>query len=455
MAGTNYVAQLANQIAAKGALNKVATPQASQRGITNPSIGAMQAKIFRPSQGVEPQRQIAPLQQNAAPQTAYGRDQLASSNERHANVASGNLVNRKRKERGMAAEEEYAMQQQQQAQAAMDEQARVSKVGATQIYQMASEMYGAKKAQKLADIALNDPERQPEMIKQLQAAIETQRVTGDERQFAQQEEDEQSAAVFRGLTDGFGFDEATADAIVHSDIPLENAVKLLREGEKLTADQKALQWRTFQSQANAMFEADSAIKQANKTLDFSDEFGATGLLGSLMKGIPETAAYKLKNSIDTQNAKLAFEELLNMRRQSETGGALGNVSNREIELLYRAFTVLDQGIGKEGFQSNLTDVLQRLERVKFMINNENAFREEGMLPKEMNRRANMYVTSQVAKQMKTDQYPNGTPASAIQDLMENPETMDAFQKEFKWSPISIGLEEDYDYELGKMREGNG
>ena len=63
----------------------------------------------------------------------------------------------------------------------------------------------------------------------------------------------------------------------------------------------------------------------------------TGFFGSLLSNIPGTAAADMKEMLMTEQATAAFDALMEMRQASVTGGALANVSNREIELLERLF----------------------------------------------------------------------------------------------------------------------
>jgi hypothetical protein len=59
------------------------------------------------------------------------------------------------------------------------------------------------------------------------------------------------------------------------------------------------------------------------------------------KEIPLTASKELEGYVKTIQANLAFDRLQTMRDQSKTGGALGNVSNIELDLLKSALTALD------------------------------------------------------------------------------------------------------------------
>jgi hypothetical protein len=61
----------------------------------------------------------------------------------------------------------------------------------------------------------------------------------------------------------------------------------------------------------------------------------------LMAALPENSARALKEAIATLQANVAFATLQEMRNNSKTGGALGNVSDTEIKLLYSKLGSLD------------------------------------------------------------------------------------------------------------------
>jgi len=83
--------------------------------------------------------------------------------------------------------------------------------------------------------------------------------------------------------------------------------------------------------------------------------GGTGF-SSLASPIPMTAARELEAALAPIRASLAFERLQEMRDESKTGGALGNVSERELDLLMGAVASLDTGVSLDAFLDNLDKV---------------------------------------------------------------------------------------------------
>jgi hypothetical protein len=64
--------------------------------------------------------------------------------------------------------------------------------------------------------------------------------------------------------------------------------------------------------------------------------------GGLLADLPESDARALANAIKPIKASLAFDRLQQMRNESVTGGALGQVSNIELDLLQSSVVSLDQ-----------------------------------------------------------------------------------------------------------------
>lgn len=80
---------------------------------------------------------------------------------------------------------------------------------------------------------------------------------------------------------------------------------------------------------------------------------ATGFTGSLASAVKGSAAYDLKANVDTLLANAGFDRLQEMRDNSPTGGALGQVSEREIALLQAAEQNLLQSQSYDQFMENL------------------------------------------------------------------------------------------------------
>lgn len=89
------------------------------------------------------------------------------------------------------------------------------------------------------------------------------------------------------------------------------------------------------------------------------------IMGTSLGGPNITGAARAAQAmLDTIKSKGAFELLAQMRAASKTGGALGNVSDKEEAMLSNAFGTLQQNQNTEDFKKNLDKVITRLEQAK-------------------------------------------------------------------------------------------
>lgn len=118
-------------------------------------------------------------------------------------------------------------------------------------------------------------------------------------------------------------------------------------------------------QAIAAFDSktDKLTAQIQELMDHPGLNQITGLIGGRIVGVTDEGrrAEALYNSIIAQGG---FSELQALRDASTTGGALGNVSNREGEQLRDAFGVLKRTQSTADLKRGLKDVLRTLESAK-------------------------------------------------------------------------------------------
>lgn len=88
----------------------------------------------------------------------------------------------------------------------------------------------------------------------------------------------------------------------------------------------------------------------------------TGLPGSLQSRVPGTPGYDLDALTKTIKSNVGFDYLGSMREASPTGGALGNVSNIENELLQATSGNFDVGQGEAQLRANLERLRDVVER---------------------------------------------------------------------------------------------
>ena len=82
----------------------------------------------------------------------------------------------------------------------------------------------------------------------------------------------------------------------------------------------------------------------------------TGLIGGGLALIPGTPAYDTNAQIETVISSIGFDRLQKMRDESPTGGALGQVSERELAQLNASLGNLRQSQSRRAFKRNLANV---------------------------------------------------------------------------------------------------
>ena len=95
----------------------------------------------------------------------------------------------------------------------------------------------------------------------------------------------------------------------------------------------------------------------------------TGIFG-MFPDVPGQPASDTQQALDTLKVRLGFESLQDMRAASPTGGALGQVSEREGKWLQQAKANLERSQSDERLRSNLTDLKQRLKESRSRITSE-------------------------------------------------------------------------------------
>lgn len=86
--------------------------------------------------------------------------------------------------------------------------------------------------------------------------------------------------------------------------------------------------------------------------------GLTTGWGSLLQAVPGTQAHDLSKLLNTVKANIGFDRLQEMRDSSPTGGALGSVTERELEFLQSVYASLEQSQSRDQFLENLEIVRQ-------------------------------------------------------------------------------------------------
>lgn len=88
--------------------------------------------------------------------------------------------------------------------------------------------------------------------------------------------------------------------------------------------------------------------------------GTAGWAGNALSNIPGTAAADLRKDIGTLQAIAGFDELNAMRASSPTGGALGNVTERELAFLQSVVRNIENSQSPQQLERNLRSFQQEL-----------------------------------------------------------------------------------------------
>ena len=136
-----------------------------------------------------------------------------------------------------------------------------------------------------------------------------------------------------------------------TDTEIIAAIPAKSEAEKQAELEKNKTARTTEVMASTS-EMNMLSDEVKKAKDMSSSF-RTGLIGSIASTIPGTEAHNLSKRLDSIKAIVGFDKLSEMRRTSPTGGALGNITERELALLQAVWGSVEQSQTKEQFNSNL------------------------------------------------------------------------------------------------------
>jgi len=109
---------------------------------------------------------------------------------------------------------------------------------------------------------------------------------------------------------------------------------------------------------NRSVASDVVTTDINRVLGQMDNatLPTTGMFGGMLSGVPGTAAHNVSELVSGIQANASIDKLQQMRESSPTGGALGNVTERENKMLSDAIGSLEQSQTDDQFRYNLKRV---------------------------------------------------------------------------------------------------
>lgn len=155
------------------------------------------------------------------------------------------------------------------------------------------------------------------------------------------------------------------------------AAQLDMEAERLRiaqqkASMEATEFQQKQDKQNAGIPRDmgdvraeliNVIGKAGQARRKSNEWFATGFGADTAGNFSGTNARDVQGLLDSIGGNIAFDRLARMRAESPTGGALGNVTERELTLLQSTVASLDKAQSDEQFRTAMDDVIRAYGRV--------------------------------------------------------------------------------------------
>lgn len=107
----------------------------------------------------------------------------------------------------------------------------------------------------------------------------------------------------------------------------------------------------------------SAISDARRSVT-GPGLPATGLGGQILSNVGGTNARNLWSSLQTITGAIAIDRLMAMKAASPTGGALGAVSQTELDMLKASIGALEQSQDEAQFLANLARVEEQYKRIR-------------------------------------------------------------------------------------------
>jgi len=120
-------------------------------------------------------------------------------------------------------------------------------------------------------------------------------------------------------------------------------------------------WRSIQSMEDTHNIVQEDIDRAINNYLETGEWPETGIFAYLSY-VPGTSAYDLSQLLTTIKSNIGFDKLQQMRENSPTGGALGQVSNLEIKNLQAVLGSMDQFQSNDQLLRNLRRLSETLQR---------------------------------------------------------------------------------------------
>jgi hypothetical protein len=177
-----------------------------------------------------------------------------------------------------------------------------------------------------------------------------------------------------------GVDRATGQRLGTVVTPEEASAAATRKSQTEATQQLPSELASLDGMIN---KADRTIEKVVDVLPLVKD-GTTGVMQAVRGGLPGALGgdpRQLRQAVKSLQANFGFDTLQQMRAASKTGGALGQVSERELDLLVNALESIDIEGDDEVLLENLNKVIEHYENYKSEIERmKNAMREQAGQP---------------------------------------------------------------------------
>lgn len=134
------------------------------------------------------------------------------------------------------------------------------------------------------------------------------------------------------------------------------------EGSQAEVERKEIEQKEAKKAGTKTTMTDTILNEAQKARDLTSNW-STGFGSFLLQGLPRTDARQLVGHVEALKAQATIETLNAMRQESPTGGALGNVTERENTMLAAKAGLLDPMSEPDVFKAQLDDYERTLLRI--------------------------------------------------------------------------------------------
>lgn len=206
-------------------------------------------------------------------------------------------------------------------------------------------------------------------------------------------------------------------------------------GGEPAREQAAAESAQREQKRQAFDKADTMLGKIDTALGQVD-WKSAGAIGQVAQFLGGTSAKDLQTNIDTIVANLGFDALADMRAASPTGGALGQVTEKEIRFLQSLRESLAQEQSPEQLRQNLSRLREGVEKTRQILNGEIQAVETEDAIADLPDGARYIVADDPARRVRTKgaQKQRQAPQAAIQYLQNNPSMAEQFRQKYGYLP---------------------